>query len=179
MAVIDIVFLVVIAISCIMGIFSGLIKEAFSLLTWIGALVIGSMFYPPVADILNGLIDNTSLRNLSAFAIIFVITILIGTLAGNFQQKLIHAAGLGGVDRVLGALFGFLRGIVIISLVLLVTVEFDFTANWYEGSFMVPHLMVIVDFLKSLIQGNEVNTEEAAEIAAFFISRPDTIFLRS
>lgn len=165
MAVADIVFLVIIALSSIMGVFRGLIKEAFSLITWIGALVIGSLFYSPMAGLLDGMIDNSSLRNLSAFAILFVLTILVGTLVGNMLQKLIQAVGLGGADRALGALFGILRGLIIVSLVLLVTINFDFSSSWYEGSFLVPYLMVVVDFLRELIQGEESTVQVTADVA--------------
>jgi membrane protein required for colicin V production len=164
MAVIDIVFLVIIALSCIMGGFRGLVKEAFSLATWIGAIVIGTLLYEPMAGLLTGIIDNSSLRNLSAFAILFVLTILIGTIISNLMKKLMQAAGLGGADRVLGALFGILRGLIIISLIVLVTTRFDFTSNWYEGSFMVPYVLLLIDYLQQLFNNAEENTDVAGTV---------------
>lgn len=179
MAVADIIFLVIIALSSIMGVFRGLIREALSLVTWVGAIVVGSLLYDPMASLLTGVIDNTSLRNLSAFAILFVLTILVGTIIGNLLQKLIQAAGLGGVDRILGCIFGVLRGLIIISLVLLLTLSFDFTASWYDGSFLVPYLMVVVDFLKGVFQGGDLSIPVDAGIVADLSRQLSTTFFRS
>lgn len=159
MAVADIVFLVIIVLSCMMGVFRGLIKEAFSLITWIGAILIGTWFHGALGDLMSGMIENDTIRNISAFAILFVLAIFIGTIISNLLQTLMQKIGLGTVDRALGALFGLLRGLVIVVLILLVIRQFDFTSSWYEGSFSVPYLMELVDYLEQFFSESEAMNE--------------------
>jgi membrane protein required for colicin V production len=154
LAVVDIVFLVIVVLSCMMGVFRGLIKEALSLVTWIGAILIGAWFHGPLSDLMAGLIDNTTIRNISAFSILFVLTIFVGTIASNMMQKLMRTIGLGTADRTLGAVFGLLRGLAILVLILLVTRQFEFTDSWYEGSYTVPYLMELVDYLQQYFADN-------------------------
>lgn len=148
MVVADIVILVVILLSCMMGGFRGLIKESLSLAAWVAALVVAGLFYEPFAGLMTSLIENGTLRRVAAFAILFVLTIFAGTLLSNLVSKLVSAVGLGSTDRLLGALFGIIRGLIIVGLVVLLTYPFEFTAPWFEGSLLVPYIVDMIDQLQ-------------------------------
>jgi len=72
MAVIDIIILCIVAISALIGVFRGLIKEALSLASWFAAIVAGTLFSAQLADLIENLINNASLRRIAAFAILFI-----------------------------------------------------------------------------------------------------------
>ena len=71
------------------------------------------------------LINNASLRRIAAFAILFVVVIFTGTIVSNLISRLTEAAGLRGVDRVLGGLFGVLRGMIIVLVIVFIGTQFE------------------------------------------------------
>lgn len=151
MAVVDIVILVIVALSCMMGGFRGLIKEALSLATWIAALLIAALLYEQLAELFSGIIESITLRQVAAFALLFVSSVFVGTLISNLVSKIMSAVGLGYVDKVLGALFGVIRGLIIVGLIILLTYPFEFARNWFEGSILVPYIVTLIEKVQSLL----------------------------
>ena len=147
---VDIVVLGIIALSCLFGGLRGLVKEALSLASWIAAVVLSSMFSEDVADMMTGLIDNTSVRQIAAFVLVFVASVFAGALISNLISKAAAAVGLGAVDRGLGAIFGIIRGIVIVTVIVMLTAQFDTASQIYNESIIVPHLMIVADYLRDL-----------------------------
>lgn len=156
MAEVDIVFLAVIALSLLAGVLRGFVKEAISLASWVAAFIIAALLSPQLADGMDAVIANPSLRRLAAFAILFVATVFVGALIGNLVSKLTSAAGLGGTDRVLGGLFGVLRGVLVIVLIVLLTQPFEFTRAWYQESLLVPYAVAFSEYLQDLFEGMPV-----------------------
>ena len=148
MGVIDIIILVIVAISALIGVFRGLVKEALSLASWFAAILAGTLFSAQLADLMENLINNPSLRRIAAFALLFIVVIFAGTLISNMVSKLTEAAGLKGADRTLGGLFGVLRGIIIVLVIILVGTQFDISERWFEGSRMVPYAVAMIDYLQ-------------------------------
>ncbi len=150
MTVADISILIVIAISMLFGLWRGLVKEAFSLLAWVAAVFVAGFFSTPLADLMTNVLDNATVRRVLASAILFILVMFVGTLLGNFMSKLSTAIGLKGVDRVLGSLFGVLRGMIIVLLVLFLTTPFEFSQPWYQDSVLVPYMMVVLENVAEL-----------------------------
>lgn len=150
MAIVDIIVLSIIGLSCAFGGFRGLVKEALSLAFWIGAAVLASLFSDEAAVHLVSSIDNPALRRVAAFVLIFVVTVFIGGLLSNLFSKLMSRAGLGGVDRMLGALFGIIRGVVIVTVVVMMTSQLEFTREVYGQSILMPYIMVLAEFFQNL-----------------------------
>lgn len=151
MTVADIVILIVVVISLLLGLWRGLVKEAFSLLAWIAAVAAAAFFGPQLADLMVNILDNATVRRVLASAILFVAVMFLGTLLGNFMSKLSTAIGLKGVDRALGSLFGILRGVIIVLLALFLTTPFEFSKSWYQDSILVPYLMVALENFEGLL----------------------------
>jgi membrane protein required for colicin V production len=149
-AIVDLIILGVIFLSCLFGAFRGLVKEALSLAFWIGAAILASVFSDGVAAQLTSLIDTPVLRQVAAFVLIFVFTVFAGGLISNGISKLMSRAGLGGVDRALGALFGIIRGVVIVTVVVMLTAGLELTREVYGASILMPYIMVLADFFQDL-----------------------------
>jgi len=141
----DISILIVIIISMLLGLWRGLVKEAFSLAAWITAVFIAGFFSASLADLMINMLDNATVRRVLASAILFVLVMFIGVLLGNFMSKLSTAIGLKGVDKALGSLFGVLRGLIIVLLVLFLTTPFEFSQTWYQDSIFVPYMMTVLE----------------------------------
>ncbi len=159
MTVADISILIVIVISMLLGLWRGLVKEAFSLVAWIAAVFVAGFFSAPLADLMINMLDSPTVRRVLASAILFVLVMFIGTLLGNFMARLSTAIGLKGVDRALGSLFGILRGMIIVLLVLLLTTPFEFSQGWYEDSIFVPYMMIVLENV-AILADYELTTPE-------------------
>jgi membrane protein required for colicin V production len=151
MAAVDVIVFSIILISCLFGIFRGLIKEALSLFFWVAAAVLASLYSGLLGESLDFVSNNTTVRRMAGFALIFIGTVFGGALINNLVAKLTAAAGLRGVDRSLGALFGIIRGVVIVTLVVMLTAQLEFTAAWYGESISVPYIMVMADYFRQLL----------------------------
>ncbi len=145
---VDIIVLGIIALSCLFGGFRGLVKEALSLGFWIAAVVLASMFSEDVADIMTGLIDNPSVRKIAAFVLVFVATVFAGALISNLVSMFTAAVGLKTVDRGLGAIFGIIRGVVMVTVIVMLTSQLDVARPIYSESIIVPYLMIVAEYLR-------------------------------
>lgn len=106
----DYVLMAVVLVSVVISIWRGLVREVMSVLSWIAAIWLAIRFTVPFADWLPSAITNPSARYVTAFIVIFVGAVFLLELFGVLLAKLTHAAGLAFIDRLLGAVFGALRG---------------------------------------------------------------------
>lgn len=156
MATIDIVFLVVILLSSFIGLFRGLIKEALSLVAWFAAIFVAGMYSAMLAEHLSGLINDPAIRRICAFILLFLITIIIGMLVSSLVSKFMSAIGLGGLDKVLGTAFGFVRGSIVVLVFVFVSHPFEFSESWYLESKLAPYAFKSIEFLETVFNFEEV-----------------------
>ena len=110
----DIAIVGVLAVSVAWGIWRGFIREVISLAGWVLAFLAANAVAGPLGDALPTSISSPEVRVLAAFLVVFIFTLSLATLAGLLLSRLLQAAGLGGLDRTLGGLFGLARGAVIL-----------------------------------------------------------------
>jgi membrane protein required for colicin V production len=108
----------IVAISFLLGIWRGFMREIFSLAGWVAAVYLSLRYAVPFGALLPGGIDWPVLRTSIAVAIIVVLCLFTATLLGWVVHKFITAARLSGTDRMLGGLFGVLRGVLIVFAVI-------------------------------------------------------------
>ncbi len=119
MTIFDYLVLFIVACSIIIGVMRGLVKEVFSLVGWVVALVVANMFVEPMAGWLPQAIPGVPIRLIIAFIVLFIaVRLLIGLLSMTVAS-VVKASGLSSVDRGLGALFGLLRALIIVTVVVL------------------------------------------------------------
>jgi membrane protein required for colicin V production len=143
----DWVILVVLGISTLMSVRRGFAREALSLATWIGAFVVARQFHGPMDTLLEAQIVDPLMRSIAAFAILFIGTLLVGAALGFLLGALINATGLSSTDRVLGMVFGFARGAMIITVVIGVLGLTPLVNDtWYQQASLVPHFETVADW---------------------------------
>lgn len=116
----DIVFTAVIVLSAIYGLFRGFVREVLSLIAWVLSFWVASRFASDVAVYLDGLVPYRDARLVVAFVVLFFIVLAVGMLVSRLTGKLTRASGISG-DRTLGGVFGLLRGVVIVTVLVMVT----------------------------------------------------------
>nr|WP_238936091.1 CvpA family protein [Pseudomonas weihenstephanensis] len=143
-----------IAISALISLKRGFVKEALSLCTWIIAGVVAWMFGGSLSEYLSGYIETPSARVIVGCTIMFVATLLVGAMINFLIGELIRVTGLSGTDRFLGMAFGAARGallvVVAVGLLSLGPVQQD---SWWQESRLLPQFLLVADWSKNLILG--------------------------
>lgn len=116
----DIVILAIIGVSSLISLWRGFLREVLSLLAWVLAFWVAFSFTSWLAPMLEGTIEVRSIRFILGFTALFVVTLLGVSLIGHIIVKLLGKTGLTGTDRMLGLLFGMLRGGLVVLLLVLV-----------------------------------------------------------
>ena len=106
---VDLVVIGIITVSTLLSLFRGLVKEVASLAVWVLAIVGASRLAHLVADVLPDWLA-APLQQTLAFLIVLVVILLVGRLLIMLAKELVSAAGISGLDRVLGMAFGMARG---------------------------------------------------------------------
>ena len=139
----DWAILIVVAISGLISLKRGFVKEALSLVVWLLAFIVAMMFREPMRVLLARWIETPSLQLIAAFGLLFIITLFVGSLVASLIGKLVKATGLSGTDRYLGFCFGLARGLLVVLSALmllpgLVPIDQDV---WWRESVLIPELL--------------------------------------
>ena len=116
---IDYAILAIVGISGVISLMRGFIKEALSLAGWVAAFWIALAFCGPAATLLDEYVTVPSARLAIAFAVLFIGVLLLCGILLRMAGLLVERTGMSGTDRTLGIVFGVMRGIVIVGLLVL------------------------------------------------------------
>jgi membrane protein required for colicin V production len=110
----DYIMLAVVAVSALIGLLRGFLREVLSLIAYLVAFVAAIWWGPAVSNWLLGLIDNGLLRTLAAYGAVFVVALMGVGLLNMALGALVDRTGLTPADHGLGALFGAVRGFLLV-----------------------------------------------------------------
>lgn len=133
MAVIDIVLVALLGFGLIRGFFKGLFVEVASLVALIAGIYGAIHFSYYIADLLMEHVEwSEKTINITAFAITFIIIVLIVALAGKALTKLADFAALGFLNKLLGGVFGMLKIGLILSILLIIFDKMNNTITFVD-----------------------------------------------
>jgi membrane protein required for colicin V production len=138
----DWVVVCIIALSTLFAFSRGVIRELVALVAWIVGLVAALALTPAFAAMLPALFGVPAIRYVIAFTVIVVAALLLGALIAWPLAKAVHAVGLGFVDRFLGSIFGFVRGVVLMLVFVFVAGLTPLPRTlWWQRAALVPPLV--------------------------------------
>ncbi|UNM96462.1 CvpA family protein [Ignatzschineria rhizosphaerae] len=138
--IIDAVIIAIIAISVIVAFFRGFISEALSLVVWILAFMGAVMYYQDVGEMLPKIFggslgslnsEDSIFSDLISFAITFIGLLILLGLANLLITFILRRLSISWPDRLLGAIFGLLRGMFIVAIISLFVIESPFKETEY------------------------------------------------
>jgi len=119
MTVFDYAVLLIIALSVMLSIIRGAVREVLSLAAWVLAFWAAQIYTVEFAALLPETISNTSLRLMAGFALVFLTVLVVMSMVAILCSKLVKASGLSVADRSLGAVFGLARGFLMVLILVL------------------------------------------------------------
>ena len=141
---------VVVGLSILLSLWRGFVREAVSLAGWVAAFVIANMFVVELATVLAQWIVDVTGRYVAAYAILFAGTLVMAGLLGKLGTQVVHMTGLTLLDRLLGTVFGFARGIILVLVLVYLLRQLAPPQNlkWLDQAQLMPQ----VDMLGQWVQ---------------------------
>ncbi len=137
---IDYAILAILVLSILIGLWRGFLREFISLATWAAAFVIGFRFAEDMSVYLAPYVGSPGVRAVLAFGGLFLATLALGGLINILVTQLVRGTGLGGTDRLVGFVFGGVRGAALIgALILAATLTPLPQSGWWQHSKMIPY----------------------------------------
>jgi membrane protein required for colicin V production len=149
---IDVVILALIALSAILSLFRGFVREAVALMTWLVALWVAMAFYEDLATILSQWIPVPSAQKITAFAVLFICVLLVGAIINFLAGRLVDRTGLTGTDKMLGIFFGVARGGVIVAILVLLAGLTPLPQDpWWQDSQFIGYFQELALWLRNYL----------------------------
>jgi len=133
----DIAIVAVIALSALFAFARGIVREMLALATWVLGFVLAIAY----SGTLSGLFSWVNIapvgRHALAFMLILIVVMIVGAILARSLAGVIRAIGLGFMDRILGALFGVARGLLVVVIFALIAgVTTLPKQDWWQNSIL-------------------------------------------
>jgi len=147
---IDYLLLVIVGLSTVTSLFRGFFREALSLGAWVLGLWLAWKLGPDFSSYLEPWIDEPDLRLWVVRFLIVIAVLLVGGLLATLFSLILDSAGLSGTDRVIGSVFGFARGVLLATLLIMALELMGFRqAAWWDESKLIPYAAPVVEIIKN------------------------------
>ncbi|MDH5425174.1 MAG: CvpA family protein [Gammaproteobacteria bacterium] len=155
---IDYAFIAVIIISTLFSLLRGFVKEAISLGSWIVAMWVSTTFASNLSNFMPESIENPAFKMGLAFIALFVATLILGVMVNILFNQIINKTGLSGVDRALGTIFGLARGVLIVTVfVMLASLTSVQDQSFWKDSELVVRFQALASWLQVYLPDNISN----------------------
>jgi membrane protein required for colicin V production len=138
----DWIIIAVILISVIQAASAGFFQEAFGIAGLVFGYLLAAWQYHRFAEHFAPYINSPWFGDIAGFLIIFFAVMILAGIAGRITHWAMKKAGLSFVDRLFGAALGFVRGALVVSVVLMGMTAFTPTSAWLDDSELAPYFLV-------------------------------------
>lgn len=164
---VDWVLAAALAVSILVGIWRGFTREMLGLASWLLSIAAALWFAPILAPLLQNQIATPSIRLATAYGLIFVGGLVVGALLTALVSALVRKSPLSGVDRMVGAGFGLLRGLLLATALVWVVGQTPARSDpWWQQSTLIGPLQAAARAFGHVVpDGWARNLNEGAAIA--------------
>lgn len=149
MSTFDIIVIAVIGILTIIGFWKGMVKQVFGLLGVIAGYMLAMKFYQPCSKFLTSIHPGTA--RIISFIAIFLACILVAHLIGWGIGRFLAISKLGFLNRIGGGFLGFLKGCILVAvMVMVVTAFFSANNSLFKNSSMMKYILPVTTVLKKV-----------------------------
>jgi membrane protein required for colicin V production len=135
----------IIGASSLLGLWRGVISEVLALAAWVVAFITARALGGEAATYFEGVVAEPALRYAAGFVAVLLFVLVCFAVARLVLSMILKAAGLAMVDRLLGAGFGILRGVLIVLVgVLLAGMTALPKSQWWRNAWLAPPLETAV-----------------------------------
>jgi len=157
----DISILVILVFCLIRGIFRGLVKENIKIIGVLGGFFAAFNYYTIAAGILSRWVSNPAYLNILGFLVLFFGVIIVVSILGVIIKYLLNISFLGWVDRICGAGFGTIKGILIVSILLIVFIAFlPKGSPVLKNSLLSPYVTLVSENMAKIVSKDMKNQFE-------------------
>ena len=166
---IDYLLLVILLVSVVLGFYRGFLRESIALLSWLGGLWLAWHYACLVVPHLEGVLRQSPWNIWAGRLFIFVALLMLGWLISAIVNHFVHQSSLSlTLDRTLGVLFGAIRGLVVIAIMVMLGLQVQLERSpWWKASKFMPIAVQVSGWVKgfadSAINTQELQSEEAIE----------------
>jgi membrane protein required for colicin V production len=148
----DYLVILAIALSSVIGVVRGFLREAVALGAWLVALFLAWHFSDLIEPHLGGLMSDSSVRPWAARVILVALVLLLGAGIGAGLAHFVRLSMFSGMDRLLGLLFGLLRGLVLLGVFVILGQLLRLQGeHWWRNSLLIPYGESIANGLRVLV----------------------------
>jgi membrane protein required for colicin V production len=165
---VDYLMIAVVVISLVFGFFRGFLRESVSLIAWLGGLWLAWHFGPRVEPHLGGLVAHPPASVWVARAIVLFGVLIVGWIVGSILSYFIHQSGVSlMLDRMMGTIFGFIRGVVLISVAVILGQLMQLNSTpWWSKSKLMPTAVEVSGWIKGFAETALSDIKERSEATA-------------
>jgi membrane protein required for colicin V production len=165
MIAVDYILIAVILLSVLFGAIRGFLRESIALLAWLVGLWVAWKYSGVLEPHLGGELAGTALQPWVARGILLLAVVMTGWLLASLLAYLVQRSGLSlGVDRMLGSVFGLVRGAVIAGFAVMLGQAARLTSEpWWKESKLMPAAEQMAGVLRSYVETGRDMVREAAE----------------
>ena len=149
---VDLIIIGIILISALISLVRGFVKESISLVSWILAGFIAFRYFTALAELLLPYVESPTVRTGVAFSVLFVSTLIVGAIINFMASQMVSKTGLSGTDKTLGMVFGAARGVLIVTLiVLLASLTPMPEESWWQDAGTIKYFSQLANWLKDVL----------------------------
>jgi membrane protein required for colicin V production len=137
----------------IVGIMRGFLRELVAVISWLLALFIAWHFSASlIAPHLGGLLTDEQVRPWAARAILLILVLFIGSVAGILIAHFVRLSLFSATDRFLGFAFGFIHAAIVLGVIVIICqlLHLD-SERWWQESLLVPYAERVANGLRTLV----------------------------
>ena len=163
---VDFILAGIVLVSVLFGAIRGFLRESIALLGWLVGLWMAWRYAADVQPYLGGLLRDTPLQIWVARLIVLISVVVCAWLLGSLLGYVVQRSGLTlGVDRILGGVFGLVRGAVIEGFIVMLAEAADLQSEpWWKQSKLLPLGQEMASVLRGYVETGRQVVEDIQDL---------------